>query len=279
MIKGDLNESIQRFWEIESYGTHTSNKEPTNMMSIQDRKILEFLKAETKFKDGHYEVPMIWVPNVNLPESFNMAKQRFEFLSKKLKRDKPYFDMYKACIDKYVRLGHARKLSPQEVDKRTPKTWYLPHHGVTNENKPGRVQVVFDAAAKSNGTCLNSNLLTGPDLLNSLIGILLRFREHPIAITGDIEGMFNQVRLIEEDREAVRFLWQDSLMEDELSHYQMLVHIFGAKDSPTCANFSFKQCAEDCKEEFPVEVMETIIRDFYMDDLIKSVDEDEKEFD
>ena len=32
----------------------------------------------------------------------------------------------------------------------------------------------------------NSNLLTGPDLLNRLIGILVRFREEPIAILADI---------------------------------------------------------------------------------------------
>ena len=107
-----------------------------------------------------------------------------------------------------------------------------------NENKPMRIQVVFDAAAKSEGVCLNSNLLAGPDLLNSLVGILLRFREHPIAVTGDMERMFNQVRLTNEDREAVRFLWNESPEEQEPSHYQMLVHIFGAKDSPTCANFA-----------------------------------------
>ena len=99
---------------------------------------------------------------------------------------------------------------------------------------------------------MNSNLLAGPDLLNNLVGRLLRFREHSIAITGDIEGMFNQVKLNEYDREAVRFLWKDCPSDKEPSHYQMLVHIFGAKDSPTCANFALKQCAENVKEDYSV---------------------------
>ena len=272
----DLNQSIQKFWEIESFGTSTSHKGKSNPMSIQETKILQHLKSETKLKDGHYEVPMIWKEDMYLPDSFKTAKRRFEYLSKKLQKDESYFKMYKACIDKYIRLGHARKLSPEEVKLKTPKTWYLPHHGVINENKPGRVQVVFDAAAKSQGICLNSNLLAGPDLLNNLVGILLKFREHPIAITGDIEGMFNQVLLKEEDREAVRFLWKESPNESEPSHYQMLVHIFGAKDSPTCANFALKQCAENVKGEFSEEAIKTVKQNFYMDDLIKSIDEEEE---
>jgi len=77
-------------------------------------------------------------------------------------------------IQDYVRLGFARKMSPEEVKRTTAKTWYLPHHDVTNVNKPGKVRVVFDAAARSNGTNLNDNLKTGPDLLNSLVGVLMR---------------------------------------------------------------------------------------------------------
>ena len=54
-------------------------------------------------------------------------------------------------------------------------TNYVPHHGVSNVNKPGKVRVVFDAAAQFHKTCLNEKLFKGPDYLNKLIGILLRF--------------------------------------------------------------------------------------------------------
>jgi hypothetical protein len=74
------------------------------------------------------------------------------------------------------RKGFARKLTKLEADMATPLTWYIPHHGVINPNKPGKVRVVFDAAATCNGTSLNESLLTGPDLLNSLFGVLQRFR-------------------------------------------------------------------------------------------------------
>ena len=76
----------------------------------------------------------------------------------------------------------------------TSKTWYLPHHAVLSPNKPGKVRVVFDAAS------LNDKLLTGPDLLNNLVGILMRFRTGKIGVMGDIEQMFHQVRACEADR-------------------------------------------------------------------------------
>ena len=72
------------------------------------------------------------------------------------------------------------------------KQWFLPHHPVLNPNKPGKVRMVMDAAAKKNGVSLNGNLLIGPDLLNSLTGVIMRFREQRVAIAADIEVCFTR---------------------------------------------------------------------------------------
>ena len=89
----------------------------------------------------------------------------------------------------YIEEGHARKLKPEEASQPSDRRWFLPHHAVTNPNKPGKVRIVLDAAAKYKGTSLNDKLLTGPDLLQGLPGVLLRFREEPVALTADIEKM------------------------------------------------------------------------------------------
>ena len=83
--------------------------------------------------------------------------------------------------------GHAETVPPL---KENTDCWYLPLFGVHHPKKPTQIRGVFDASAKYNGVSLNDVLLTGPDLTNSLLGVILRFRKEPVAITADIQKMF-----------------------------------------------------------------------------------------
>ena len=67
--------------------------------------------------------------------------------------------------------------------------------------------MVFDAAAKFNGASLNDQLYQGPDLANSLTGVLIRFRQDKVAFIADLEAMFHQVKVLPKDADALRFLW------------------------------------------------------------------------
>ena len=142
-----------------------------------------------------------------------------------------------------------------------PPIWYLPHNPVTNPNKSGKVRRVANAASKFRGESLNSNLLTGPDLLNNLVGILLRFRENPFA------GMFMQIGVRQEDQSAVRFLW---MIDNNIRQFQFSRLIFGATCSPFCAIYVPHKCAEDNKIQFPA-ALNAIKHHFYMDDYIQSL--------
>ena len=105
-----------------------------------------------------------------------------------------------------------------------------------------------NAASKYRGQSLNSNLLTGPDLLNSLLGILLGFREHPVAILADIESMFMQIAVKQEDQSALRFLWSKN---NFIMQYQFTRLTFGATCLPSMAIFVQNQCAKDNAKNFP----------------------------
>ena len=72
-------------------------------------------------------------------------------------------------MDDLLIKGYARKLIENEAAARSPRTWYLPHHGVFHPHEPGKIRVVFDAAAIHDGVSLNSQLNRGPDLTNSLV--------------------------------------------------------------------------------------------------------------
>ena len=161
-----------------------------------------------------------------------------------------------------------------KVEQRSDKEWYLPHHPVINPNKTGKVRRVLNGAAKFHGTSLNKSLLTGPDLLQNLIHVLLRFRQHQFAVSADIEGMFLQVGVPDCDQPSLRFLWREDPTTNVVV-YQNTRHIFGAKDSPTCANYALQRTARDNVNQYP-EATKAVLENFYMDDYLDSVESPER---
>ena len=103
--------------------------------------------------------------------------------------------------------GYAEPVPEDQLNSVDSRVWYLPHHAVISDSKPGKLRIVYDCAASLKGVSLNNQCMSGPDLNNKLIDVLLRFRRYPWAITADIEGMYNQVRVPVEDRNSLRFLW------------------------------------------------------------------------
>ena len=137
--------------------------------------------------------------------------------------------------------------------------------------KEDKIRVVFDAAALRDGVSLNNQLRQGPDLTNSLLGVLLGFRQDPVAFAAEIGGMVNQVKVPPEDADALRFLWWEDSNLERSSELQMTGHVFGATDSPSCANFCLKRAAEDNQGNFSGDAVNAVKKDFYVDDFIKSV--------
>ena len=50
----------------------------------------------------------------------------------------------------------------------------------------------------------------------------------------------------------------------------MTVHLFAAVSSPACANYALKRTADDNEDEYGTERANTLRRNFYVDDVLKS---------
>ena len=81
----------------------------------------------------------------------------------------------------------------------------MSHHGARQPSKPGKVRIMFDCSANFGGACLNK-LLPGPDLTNYLAGVLLQFRSEEVTLMGDIEAMFYQVQIPDNQRRLFEVL-------------------------------------------------------------------------
>ena len=77
---------------------------------------------------------------------------------------------------------------------------------------------------------------------------------------GDVQSMFHQVRVPEEDIDPLRFLcWPKGDLAKSWKSTGLTVHLFGAVSSLSCANFAMRQNAEDNKHEFSPDVANTIL--------------------
>ena len=80
--------------------------------------------------------------------------------------------------------------------------------------------------------------------------------------------MLLQVGVIPKDQPSIRFLWRED-PSTEVSVFQYARHIFGSKDSPTCANYALKRTATDNDDIIP-KAAQSVHKNFYMVDYLDS---------
>ena len=237
--------------------------------SVEDREFLSQVSSGFQRKaDGHVQMPLPLKRESTFPNNRSAAEKRLKGLKSRLLKGGRYHDDYVEFMESMLRKGYAEPVEDSEGPE--GRTWYLAHHGVYHPRKQ-KLRIVFDCSSEYQGLSLNKCLLQGPDLTNSLSGILCRFRREAVAVSCDVEGMFNQVSVNKEDRDLLRFLWwEKGDVRQPPKVYRMTTHLFGAKSSPACAMYALRSAAEDCDED----ASQFLRQDFYIDDgLTSAVDE------
>ena len=239
--------------------------------SIEDRNFI--LHMDVNFKrssNGKWSSPLPFrVPRQKLPNNRELVLRRTKTLVRNLHKNSSKAVHFHEFMQGLIDNGHA-EVAPM-LDSED-ECWYLPVFGVYHPKKPGQIRCVFDSSAKFNGVSLNDVLLSGPDMLNSLLGVLLRFRKEQVAIMADVQQMFYSFHVDEKDRNYLRFFWfRDNDQNKDLIEYQMTVHVFGNTSSPGVATYGLRRIAEEMGIIYGNDVKEFISRNFYVDDGLKSM--------
>jgi hypothetical protein len=267
------SEQLQRFWQYEDQLAYTLDG--SQAISADDSKVIELWDARTSRDQGHYVIPIPLKNEDVVSNNRPMAEQRLRSLKWRLSKNTELKSSYDAGMEDMFNKGYAERVPVDEMN--VPRCWYLPHHPVISSSKPGKVRIVLDCAAQWHGLSLNDQVMQGPNLTNSLLGVLLRFRQEKIALMADIECMFYQVKVPERQRNVLKFLWWpkgDSSSTPE--EFRLTVHPFGGVWSPSCASYALRRAAVDGEGIYSESVRNTIMRNFYVDDLLKSVGSEEE---
>ena len=265
-----LDVQVEKFWKLDT-GHMLADKEPA--MSEEDKKVIKIWDGSARVEESHYVLDIPFKDlQPQLPNNRSIAEKRLQNLGRRLIRDEDLRKKYTGGIKDLIEKNYAELVPEEQEDGPVGMTWYLPHHNVVNPNKPDKVRIVFDCAAEYKGTSLNKNILQGPDLTSKLIGVLLRFREHKVAVMGDIEAMFHQVHVAQRHRDVLRFLWwKDGIVGGDIVTYRMNVHLLGGVWSPSCATYALQRTAKDNEDNFSHQACDTVKKNFYVDDCLKSV--------
>ena len=154
-------------------------------ISQDDRKFLDVTSRRKQLEDGRYEVPMPFKEEsiIDLECNIQMAEMRFQYLKRKMEQNPDLRNHYIEFMNENIQLDFCEEIPLNEISDRP--AWYIPHQGKS----------------------LNDCLLTGPDMINNLTGVLLRFRKDHVAIQGDIKKMFPQFSVPPNQRNYFRYLW------------------------------------------------------------------------
>lgn len=240
-------------------------------MSVDDLTFLKIMDQEfQKSENGHWTAPLPFrQPHSKLPNNRDSALKRAKALEASLRRDAVKKEHFLTFMDGLIKNRHAEIAPPLT---QTDECWYLPIFGIYHPKKPNQLRAVFDSSAKYGGISLNDVLLTGPDLTNSLLGVLMRFRQEAVAIMGDIQQMFYCFKVREDHRNFLRFFWfRDNDPDQPLTEYRMTVHVFGNRPSPAVATYGLRRAALMAESTFGKDVTDFVVNNFYVDDGLVSV--------
>ncbi|KAI2656414.1 Aspartyl/glutamyl-tRNA(Asn/Gln) amidotransferase subunit C [Labeo rohita] len=185
----ELIRHVERLWLVDTLPYN----ERMVTRSKQDKDTLAMLQnAITRVDvDGvqRYATPLLQrMPMTILHAGKEAVLPSLRSTERRLARDHERAKAYCTEIHKLESAGYVAKITTEEAHN-TSESWFIPHHMVHHN---GKDRIVFNCSFQHQGQSLNSQLLAGPMLGPSLLGVLLRFRQHTVAVSGDIKGMFHQ---------------------------------------------------------------------------------------
>lgn len=184
-----------------------------------------------------------WIKDPNdLPNNIAVAIARMKCTERLNKVGSDYMKMYYDQNRDMVNRGVAKKGSLTEMNAYKGPVHYTHHHEVLKQSSTSTpFRIVFNSSADYKGHILNDYWAKGRDILNDLVGLLLRLRQNNTAVVGDIAKMYNAVKLEELEQYTHRIVWRDVDSSKTPEHYMLTAVAFRDRSSGVIAATALKK--------------------------------------
>ncbi|GFW54827.1 uncharacterized protein TNCV_2654671 [Trichonephila clavipes] len=262
----NIDNQLKQFWELEEI----PNVKDKLLTSEEQFVETHFQNTYACNSDGRFVVKLpFYKSNSELGDSKPAAISRLLAMERKFKNNPDFEKQYKEFMNEYESLGHMSLVNSRSHTSKDQN--FLPHHAVIKPSSlTTKLRVVFDASCKTtNGTSLNSLLGVGPKLQRDIFEILLNFRIPRIVFTADIEKMYRQILVADEDQKYQQILWRNNSSEN-IRTYKLKTVTYGLASASFLATRCIKQIALDDKDN--PNLSRVLQEDIYMDDLLSGAD-------
>ncbi|GFT18433.1 integrase catalytic domain-containing protein, partial [Nephila pilipes] len=188
-------------------------------------------------------------------------------LVERLKRDPVLYEKYREVFDGYLEEGLAEWCMTKGLADES--SFYLPQNAVVREDKvSSRLRIIFFRAAHKEGQySLSYCLTTGINFYPNLFELLIKFRENAVAYTADIRHALLRISIDTEDRRFTRVFGTENFNSNQIIVMNFTCFLFGLTPSPYLLAATLKFHFEQYRDLFP-ETCETILKSFWIDDLV-----------
>ena len=266
-----LKQSIEKFFQIESGGVESP--------ALADKDSLEWEKDLIESGLRYDEVGKVWVASYPwvqdpdlLPNNYTAIYGRLRSTEKSLIANHSLAQAYQREMEDMVSRGVARKLSKAELAAYKGPVHYISHFGISKPSSSSTpLRIVYDPTTKFMGYKLNSFWAKGPNTVQNLFSVMIRFRRDAVGIVGDISKMYHSVLLEAKEQHVHRFLWRDLDLDRSPDHYVLCSVTFGDVCSGILATTAMRFTAMMQRTHYP-HVLDIIEKDTYVDDILPNAD-------
>ena len=208
---------------------------------------MDTAEGRTVKRNRHYVV-LLPVCDQELVMANNKQKavKRLMSLKRRFIRDNKFFPDYRKYMNDLLEKGYVRRCN----ETPTGKICCIPHHTVYHPSKPGKLCVVFICSAEFERKSIHKELPIGPDLTNQIFGILIKFFEERVAAMADVESMYYQMQVSENQKTYLKFLcWENHYLESHSQEFIICAYVFSGTSSRGCSNYALCGTAVDNKDD------------------------------
>ena len=267
----NVRESLRKFWmpsegansaEVRKFNEERKTKEERKAVGIFDRTV-------ARLNDGRYQVGLLWKNDLALPYNYQEALRMFRHLEMQMDKNPEMRKNFNNTLNEWINKDIVQYVASSNI------RYFLPTFMVVRVDKATTAyRVVVDGARKFREVCINDRLLPGPSLIHKVFDVMCRMRIGRYAFTCDVQAMYLNVRVAEEDRKFLGMFFREN-SQAPLQVVQFASHPFGLASSPYVAMRTVARHAQLNEDIFPL-AAEAVHHSVIVDDFIVAGDDKEQ---